>query len=76
MKILGREGDPWSEEVEEVFTEVPSISVNEGCDSQTGLSELEVAFADGMSLSFNLFHRGVEGLSPKFRVRGRTSVVH
>lgn len=33
LNNLGREGDPWSEEVEEVFTEVPSISDKEGCDS-------------------------------------------
>ena len=50
LKILGREGDFWSEEVEEVFMEVPSISVNEGCDSQTGLSTLEVAFTHGMQI--------------------------
>lgn len=50
LNILGREGDPWSEEVEEVFMEVPSLSVNEGCDSQTGLSALEVVFVDGMQI--------------------------
>lgn len=45
---LGREGDPWSEEVEEVFTEVPSISDKEGCDSQIGMTASEAAYADGM----------------------------
>nr|POE72567.1 hypothetical protein CFP56_62072 [Quercus suber] len=42
------EGDPWSEEVEEVFMEVPRVSDIEGCDSQTGMTGSEVAYADGM----------------------------
>ena len=41
---------PISEEVEEVFMEVLSLTVNEGCDSQTSLSVLEVVFVDGMQI--------------------------
>ena len=35
LNFVGREGDPSSEEVEDVFTELLSISDREGCDSQT-----------------------------------------
>ena len=33
LNNLGKEGDLWFKEVEEVFTEVPSVSEKEGCDS-------------------------------------------
>ena len=42
------EGDPWSEEVEDVFTELLSISDKERCDSQTGLTESVAAYANGI----------------------------
>ena len=45
LNNLGREGDPWSEEVEEVLTAVPCVSDKEGCDFQT---VSEVAYVDGM----------------------------
>ena len=48
LNFGGREGDPWSEEVEDVFTELLSISDREGCDSQTGMTESVAAYADGI----------------------------
>ena len=48
MNFLGREGDPWSEEVEDVFTELLSISDKEGCDSQTGITASVATYADSI----------------------------
>ena len=48
MNFIGREGDPWSEEVEDVFTELLSISDKEECDSQIGMTALVAAYADGI----------------------------
>ena len=47
---MGREGDPWFEEVEEVFSEVQSLSDIEGCDSQTGMSASVATNADGLRI--------------------------
>ena len=48
MNLVGREGDPWSEEVEDVFTELLSISDKEECDSQTGMTASVAAYANGI----------------------------
>ena len=48
LNFVGREGDPWLEEVEDVFTELLSISDKERCDSQTGMTESVAAYADGI----------------------------
>ena len=50
LNHLGREGDPWFEEVEEVFSEVQSLSDIEGCDSQTGMSASVATNADGLRI--------------------------
>ena len=50
LNSLGRKGDPWLKEVEEVFTEVPCISDKEGCDSQIGILVSKVVYADGMQI--------------------------
>ena len=50
MNNLGREGDPWFEEVEDVFTKVQSVSDKEGCDSQIGMIGSEVAHAGRMQI--------------------------
>ena len=50
LNHLGKEGDPWSEEVEEVFSEVQSLSDTEGCDSQTSMSMSVVANADSLRI--------------------------
>lgn len=45
---LVREGDPWFEEEEEVFTEDPRVSDKEGCASQIGMMVLDAEYADGL----------------------------
>ena len=50
LNHLGREGYPWFEEVEEVFSEVQSLSDIEGCDSQTGMSALVATNADSLRI--------------------------
>ena len=48
LNFVGREGDPWSEEVEDVFTEILSLSDKEECDSQTGMTASVAVYADGI----------------------------
>ena len=48
MNFVGREGDPWSEEVEDVFTELLSISDKEECDSQMGMTASVAVYVDGI----------------------------
>lgn len=43
-----REGDPWFEEEEEVFTKDPRVSDKERCASQTGMMVLDAEYADGL----------------------------
>ena len=50
LNHLGREGYPWFEEVEEVFSEVQSLSDIEGCDSQTGMSALVATNVDSLRI--------------------------
>ena len=50
LNHLSREGDPWFEEVEEVFSEVQSLSDIEGCDSQTGMTASVAAYADSLHI--------------------------
>ena len=48
LNLVGREGDPWSEEVEDVFTELLSISDKEECDSQMDMTASVAAYANGI----------------------------
>ena len=50
LNHLSREGDPWFEEVEEVFSEVQSLSDIEGYDSQTGMSTSVATNADSLRI--------------------------
>ena len=78
LNNLGREGDPMFEEVEEVVTEVPSVSEKEGCDSQTSMTISKITHADRMQICESellFFHGDKVGLTPKIQVMGRTTMI-